>query len=108
MLYNDPGESRRSPPPLDCFAVLAMTWRCRRHTPVSFPRKRESSTLRLHGSIIDASGVLDPRLRGDDTGRGMTVECVSAISRHPCPRFASSLALIEYEGAGKTGCVPHP
>jgi hypothetical protein len=33
---------------------------------LSFPRRRESSTLRLLGSITAVSGILDPRLRGDD------------------------------------------
>ena len=39
----------------------------------------------------------------------MTTEYAFAISQHDiCPRFASSFALTELEGAGKTGCAPHP
>ena len=38
----------------------------RSHTPSSSPRRRGSSTPRPINSITVASGILDPRLRGDD------------------------------------------
>jgi hypothetical protein len=49
---------------------LGMTWRQRRNTLLSSPRRRGSSTLRPIDSIINVSGILDhPLLRafaGDD------------------------------------------
>src|SRR5436309_7429353 len=45
------------------------------------------------------------------TDANSTVTTADMISRSRdmnCPRFASSFALIEKEGAGKTGCALHP
>ena len=45
---------------MDCFALLAMTGKYRSATTIVMPREGgASSTLRLIGSIINVSGILD-------------------------------------------------
>jgi hypothetical protein len=51
------------------------------------------------------SGILDPRLRGDDE-----IGCrhTFAISRRDSPEFCQKLLTLRSEGAGNTGCTLHP
>jgi hypothetical protein len=89
---------------MDCrvASLLAMTEeRAKLQTPVIPRACGVSSTLRLIGSIIDVSGILDRPL-----SRTMTAESVLAAR---CARsFARNLAPLKTEGAGKTGCALHP
>src|SRR4051794_25791584 len=67
------------------------------HTPLSYPRRRVSSTLRPLGSIIGASGILDhppqcaiAHKAGDDNGddtasRSRGTLCPSLAIEFPCP-----------------------
>ena len=66
--------------------------------------RRGSSTPRLLGSITDVSGVLGP-----PPSRRTTTECEAAISRHILPEVCIFCCRPrQSEGAGKTGCAPHP
>ena len=71
-----------------------------------------SSTPRLIGSITGASGILGhPPSRVTTIGGAARSRSSNTPSRSRdmnCPRFASSFALVEKEGAGKTGCALHP
>ena len=62
-----------------------------------------SSTPRLLGSIIDVSGI-----RGPPPSRRTTTEYEFAISRRMCVRGLPFIPALQSEGAGKTGCAPHP
>jgi hypothetical protein len=63
-----------------------------------------SSTPRLLDSIIDVSGILGPRLRGDDSG-----EYDFALSRRIAPEVCKYFRdLFKKEGAGNAGCTLHP
>ena len=63
------------------------------HAPLSSPRRRGSSTLRLLGSITDVSGIL-----GHPPARVTTVSMRRRSRDMNCPRFASSVALIKIRG----------
>jgi hypothetical protein len=54
----------------------------------SCPRRRASSTPRPFGSIIDVSGILDPRLRGDDDRVWLRVLATRSpeVCCLPCPQ----------------------
>ena len=81
-----------------------MTWMVWRHTLLSFPRMRESSTPRLFGSITGVSGILDR-----PPSRAMTTEYAPAFSRQEMPEvFISFRTSKKSEGAGNAGCALHP
>ena len=61
-----------------------------------------SSTLRVFDSITSALEYWVPACAGT------TIECNSAISRHTAPEFFKFIGPQNREGAGKTGCAPHP
>jgi len=73
-----------------------------------------SSTLRPLGSIIDASGILDPRLPPSlcelrRTSRGGRRLNVCSRSRDIiCPSYSILFAPLKLEGAGNAGCALHP
>ena len=74
------------------------------HNGSSYPRRRVSSTPRLIGSIMDASGILD-----HPPSRVMTTECVFVFSRRIAPEFFHEPRRpSRKEGAGNAGCLLHP
>ena len=61
-----------------------------------------SGTPRLFDGITAASGILNPRLRGDD-------ECMWLCDLAACSaRVLHFVSPLKSEGAGKTGCALHP
>ncbi len=74
------------------------------HIPLSSPRRRGSSTPLLLGSITAVSGILDR-----PPSRTMTTGCDFALSRRMASEVCYRISLPSCsEGAGKTGCTPHP
>jgi hypothetical protein len=74
-----------------------------------YPRRRVSSTLRLLGSITDASEYWIARSSRAMTAEEISNSHTSAIPPHVCASFILLVpALSKKEGAGKTGCALHP
>jgi len=91
---------------------LAMTERGHRsrspNTTVIPRESRESSTLRLLGSITTASGMLDRPVKPGDDGEWPDADTPSHPRGSIHPSFASSPHPHIQEGAGKAGCRRHP